>query len=94
MVTLFSVSPCFTAFTTSCPVGHLPEDGVLAVQPVGDHVGDEELAPVGVRAGIGHGKGPDLVLVGVALDFVLEPVAGAAAAAAFRIAALDHEVGE
>src|SRR3954467_2229174 len=73
------------------PVGHLAEDGVLAVEP-GRGVGrdDEELGAVGVRAGVGHGEraAADLVVV----DLVLERVAGAARAGAGRVTALDHEV--
>src|SRR5690606_578650 len=65
--------------------------GVLAVQPVGLDVGDEELAAVGVRAGVGHRQHPALVLHAVA-GLVLEPVARAAAARALGAAALDHEV--
>ena len=59
---------------------HLAEDGVFAVEPVGDDVGDEELAAVGVGAGVGHREGADLVLVwGCLADFVGEFVARAAA---------------
>src|SRR6185369_15157147 len=67
---------------------HLSEDRMLPVQPVRNYVGDEELAPVSVWSGVSHGKRPDLVLMGISLSFVLEAVAGAAAAAAFRVAAL------
>ena len=50
---------------------------------------EEELAAVGVRAGVGHGHRADLVLL---LDgLVVEAVAGAAAAGAGRVAALAHE---
>src|SRR5690606_9295158 len=74
-------------------LGDLAEHGVAAVQPVGLHVGDEELAAIGVRAGIGHGQDPALVGHAVA-GLVLEPVARAAAAGALGAAALDHEVGD
>ena len=65
---------------------------MLAIQPVGRDVGDEELAAIGVRAGIGHGQRADLVAIGIALGLVLELVAGAAAAAGRRVAALNHEI--
>src|SRR5690606_38317598 len=59
----------------------LAEHGVLAGQPGGGHGGDEELAAVGVRAGVGHGQ--HAALVGDAVvGLVLEAVAGAAAAGA------------
>ncbi len=61
--------------------GDLAENGVLAVQPIGDDVRDEKLAAVGVRAGVGHRERADLVLVRIALGLVFELVAGAAAAA-------------
>ena len=72
---------------------HLPEDGVLAVEPRGRVGGDdEELAPVRVRAGVRHRERPALDLVVV--ELVLELVARAAGAGALRAAALDHEVGD
>ena len=37
-------------------VRDLAKDDVLPVKPAGDNGGDEELATVGVRAGVGHGK--------------------------------------
>ena len=72
---------------------HLPEDGVLAVEPRcrlgGD---DEELRAVRVRPGVRHRERTldDLVVV----ELVLELVARAAGADALRTAALDHEVGD
>ena len=71
---------------------NLAEHRVLAVQPVGLDVGDEELAAIGVGAGIGHGQHATLMLHTV-VGFVLEAVARAAATGAFRAAALDHEIG-
>ncbi len=53
----------------------LAEDGVAAVQPIGLDVGDEELAAVGVRAGVGHRQRADLMLH--AILFVFELVARA-----------------
>src|SRR5580704_9954750 len=72
---------------------HPPEDSVLSVQVGRGHVGDEELASIGPWAGVRHRKRPDLMLVGVPLELVGETVAGSAPSAPFRIAALDHEVG-
>ena len=60
---------------------HLAEHGVLAVQPRVGHVGDEELAAVGVRAGVGHRQHAALVAQAV-VGLVLEAVARAAAAGA------------
>src|SRR6185437_2053880 len=74
------------------PLLNLAKHGVLAIEPVGDNMRNEKLAAVGVGSGIGHRKGPDLVLVGIAPGFILEAVAGAAAAGGGRIAALNHEV--
>src|SRR5262249_55220149 len=57
------------------PVGHLPEDGVLAVEPrTGLGCDEEELGAVGVRPRVGHRKraADDLVRV----DLVLECVPG------------------
>ena len=66
-------------------LGDLAEDGVLAVEPIGLDVGDVELAAVRVRSGIGHGEGTYLVLKPfIAGEFVVEAVAGAAAACGCR----------
>ena len=94
MVTLVSVSPCLVALTTSWPLSHFAEDGVFAVEPIGHDVGDEELAAVGAGAGVGHRERSDLVLVRIAFELVFEAIAGAAAAGAGGVAALDHEVGD
>src|SRR5580704_13328145 len=70
------------------------EDGVLAGEPIGGRNGDEELAAVGVRSGVGHGQlAGDIELVRRALGLILEAIAGSAHAGAGGIAALDHEVG-
>ena len=67
---------------------------MLAGEPAGVGNGDEELAAVGVGAGVGHGEFAGLLeAVCGALGFVSELVAGAAHAGAFGVAALDHEVG-
>jgi len=75
-------------------LGDLPEDGVLPIQVGRRHMGNEELASIGPWSGIGHRKGPDLVLVGVAFELVREAVPRSSPAAAFWISALNHEVGD
>ena len=65
---------------------------MFAVQPGGWDVGDEELASVGVWAGIRHGKDAGLGVFEGLVDLVWETVTGAAASGAGGIAALDHEV--
>src|SRR5690242_8565482 len=72
---------------------HLAEHGVLAVEPWRGDMGDEELAAVGVRAGVRHRQHATLVAHAI-VGLVLEAVARAAAAAAFGAAALDHEIGD
>ena len=51
---------------------HLAENGMLAVEVGLRRMGDEELAAVGVGAGVGHGEGACPVRQGVALRFVGE----------------------
>src|SRR2546430_2597223 len=75
------------------PAADLAEDGMLAIKPVGRDVGDEELAAVRVRTGVGHRQRPALVLAVLAgAQLVLELVPRPAAAGALGVAALDHEV--
>ena len=57
-------------------------------------MGDEELAAVGARAGIGHRQHAGFVVTRFSAAFVLEAVAWAAIADAVRAAALDHEIGD
>src|SRR3984957_1827529 len=72
---------------------YFAEDGVLAGEPAGVGYGDEELAAVGVGAGVRHGElSFFLEAMFGALGFVGELVAGAAHAGAFGVAALDHEL--
>ena len=69
----------------------LTEQAVLRRQADAVGAGDEEeLAAVGVRTGVGHGDGTDLVLAGLG-QLVGELVAGAATTGAGRVAALAHE---
>src|SRR3984885_1151977 len=72
--------------------GDLAEYGVLAVQPIRRDMRDEELAAIGVGAGIGHRERTDFVTIRIALGLVFELITGTAAAAGRRIAALNHEV--
>ena len=72
----------------------MAEDGMLAVQPGGRHMGDEELAAVGVRAGVGHGEDAGAGVGQARVDLVGEGIAGAAGAGAQGAAALNHEIGD
>ena len=74
------------------PIGHMTEDGVFAVKVGCGHVGDEELASIGPRAGIGHGENTGTIVFEPSVDFVFKAVARSAAACAGGIAALDHEL--
>ena len=55
-------------------------------------LGDEELAAVGVRAGVGHGQPSRHIEIQVRIELVFKRVAGIACAGARRIAALNHEL--
>src|ERR1700676_3534471 len=74
--------------------GDRSEDGMLAIQPVGGDVCNEELAAVGIGPGIGHGERTDFVLVGIAFGLVFKAVAWTAAPGTCWVAALDHEIGD
>lgn len=67
---------------------------MFAVEPRGGDVGDEELAAVRARAGVGHGEDAGFAVAEGFVELVRELVAGTAGAVAARIAALDHEVGD
>src|SRR5262249_13914836 len=71
---------------------NLAEYGVFAVEPIGRDVGNEKLAAVGIRAGVGHGQAADLMFMGI--DFVFELVTRAATPGPGRVASLDHEIGD
>src|SRR5580704_2862500 len=71
---------------------HFAENAVLVVEPGRGGNGDKELAAVGAGAGIGHGEQAVPGMIEVLMKFVGEFVAGAAAAGAFGVAALDHEI--
>src|SRR5664280_833770 len=70
---------------------HLAEDRVLAGQPLGAADGDEELRPVGTRAGIRHSQQVRAGERQVRVDLVFELVARAAGAGTEWVPALDHE---
>ena len=73
---------------------YLSEYGVAVIQPGGGLDRDEELAPVGIRAGVRHGEPAGLVVLERGVKLVLELVSRAAPAGAGGIAALDHEIGD
>ena len=73
---------------------HFAEYRVLAVQPGGGGMGDEELAAVGARAGVGHGEHARAVVAQRLVELVREGIARAAGAGAERAAALDHEAAD
>src|SRR6266511_3113207 len=77
------------------PFDHLAEDRVLAVQPRRGGDGDEELRPVRVRPGVGHGQEAGAVeRRSVRRALVLELIPEAAAARSLGVPALDHEIGD
>ena len=73
-------------------VNDLTENGVAILQPRGWHCGDEELATVGARSGVSHGKDERLVEVQLWVELVLELVARSAHTGTSRVTALQHEV--
>ena len=72
--------------------GDLAEHGMFAVEPVGGHVGDEELAAVGAGAGVGHGQDAGAVVAQFGGALVGESITGSPGAGAKGATALDHEV--
>ena len=71
---------------------HMTEDRMFAVQMRGRHMGDEELAAVGVGAGVGHGEDAGARMLQGRIDLVGEGVARTAGPGSQRTAALDHEI--
>ena len=76
---------------------HLSENGVLAVEPLGGHMGDEELGTIGTlprpgAAGVSHSQQAGLGELQVGATLVIKLVAGATAAGALRVATLNHEI--
>ena len=76
-------------------VGDGSENGVLALQPLRGHGGDEELRSVGALAqaasGVGHGQNVGDREGQGGVDLVVEDVSGASGAGAQRVPALNHE---
>ena len=70
---------------------HLTKHGVMVVQVRCGDVGDEELAAIRVRAGIGHRQDAGAAVAQGGMEFIGKLIAGAAHAGAGRVAALDHE---
>src|SRR3982751_6882215 len=75
-------------------VGHLAEDGVLAVEPAGRPDRDEELRPVGTGAGVRHREQVGPGELEVRVDLVTELVPRAAPSGTGGVAALDHEAAD
>src|SRR5438046_1583551 len=73
---------------------HLAENRVAGGIEVVGRIIDEELAAVGIRAGVGHRDGAGLEFPLRVLVLVLELITGPAHAGAGRVATLDHEVGD
>lgn len=76
---------------------HGAEDHVLVVQPGGFDGADEELRPVGVGAGVGHGQDAGAGVLQsevLVLEFVAVDGLAARAVAGGEVAALAHEVGD
>ena len=71
---------------------HFAEHAVAVVQERRGGHGDKELAPVGIRPGVGHGEDARLRVLELGVELIGKPVPGAATPRAFRIAALDHEI--
>src|SRR5882757_1588607 len=79
-------------------VGHVlalddfAKDSVLVVQPRRCRYGEEELAPVGSRPGVGHGELSGLRMLQRRMKLIGEFVSWPAHSAALRAATLNHEL--
>src|SRR5918992_4563709 len=72
--------------------GHFPEDRVLIVEPGRGTDGYEELRPVRVRSGIGHGQQAGAVELRPSRGALLfEPISRTASAGPLGVSSLDHE---
>src|SRR5262249_42693184 len=72
---------------------HLAENTMLVIEPrCGGHR-DKELTAVRIGSGVRHRKKARLAVLQRRMKFVRETVTGTAASGAFRIASLDHEIG-
>src|SRR4051812_1837990 len=67
------------------------KDRVLAIEMRRRAERDEELAAVGIRAGVRHGQNPRAIVPKAGMELVFELVAGPAVALTERVTALDHE---
>src|SRR5678815_2563344 len=68
----------------------LPEDGIPAIEVRLRGVGDEELAPAGIRPGERHAERPSHV--SMRIELVTNGIPRSAVSVASRVASLDHEV--
>ena len=57
-----SLNTLHHAVRSGVAIWDLAEDDVAAIEPRGDHGGDEELGAVGVGAGVGHGQHEGLLV--------------------------------
>src|SRR5581483_8360878 len=73
---------------------HLSEYTMAVIQPWRWRHGDEKLAAVRIGSGIGHRQYAGLGVFELGVKFIGEFVARSAAAGAFRISSLDHEIGD
>ncbi len=71
---------------------HASEHRMLAVQPGGSDMGDEELGPVRVGPGIRHGQDSRSIVLEIAMEFVAELIARPAGSVTLGTAGLDHEI--
>ena len=72
---------------------NLPENRVLAGEPLGCGDRNEELRAVGVRAGVRHRQLAGLIeAVRGASRFVFKLISGATHARTLRVSALNHEI--
>src|SRR5271157_2671020 len=71
----------------------LAEDGVLVVEVLGGHLGDEELTAVSVGSGVGHSQAAGYVETEIRIELILELIAGISHAGADRVSSLNHEFG-
>ena len=72
--------------------GNLAEDGVLAIEPRGCHMGYEELAPIGARTRVCHREDARPIVGKALIDLIGEGIAGSAGPGPLGAAPLDHEV--
>jgi hypothetical protein len=66
---------------------------VVLIEMFGGHLGDKELAAVGVGSGVCHGEASGDIETQVGIEFVFKLITGVAHAGTGWIAALDHEFG-